>query len=94
VRVINLFTEKARMEKIEGTIKAFKEVKSKKGDVMAFGTLQQSKGNIDLVFFEKAWNECKNFVKVDVNVVLMGKIDNYNAQKPCFKVSGIVYSIE
>jgi DNA polymerase III alpha subunit len=74
---------------IKGVLKTLKEVKTKKGDIMGFGTLHDSKGAFDLVFFTKAWNECKSFVKLGETVTLKGIIDNYNPQKHCFKVLGI-----
>jgi DNA polymerase-3 subunit alpha len=74
---------------IKGVLKTLREVRSRKGDVMAFGTLQDSKGTFDLVFFPDVWNECKSFVNLGETVALKGSIDNNNPQKLCFKVSGV-----
>jgi DNA polymerase III alpha subunit len=76
---------------IKGVLKTLREVRSRKGDVMAFGTLQDStKGTFDLVFFPDVWNECKSFVNLGEAVTLKGSIDNCNPQKPCLKVSSVV----
>jgi DNA polymerase III alpha subunit len=74
---------------IKGVLKSLREVRSRKGDVMAWGTLQDSKGTFDLVFFPNAWNECKSLVNLGETVALKGSIDNCTPQKPCFLVSGI-----
>jgi len=64
----------------------------KKGDVLAFGTLQDSEGDIDLVFFPKVWNEC-SLLKLDETVLLKGNIDNSKPQKSYFVVSGIAEDV-
>jgi DNA polymerase-3 subunit alpha len=59
---------------------------------MAFGSLRDFEGDIDLVFFSKPWSECRDILSVDEFVALKGSIDpanDRNPQKPSFKVSGI-----
>jgi DNA polymerase-3 subunit alpha len=59
---------------------------------MAFGTLADFEGDIDLVFFSKIWNDCRDLLKLDEIVALKGSIDpanDRNPAKPGFKVSSI-----
>jgi len=59
---------------------------------MAFGVLRDFEGDIDLVFFSRAWNECRDLLKLDEIVAFRGSIDpanDRNPEKPGFKVSSI-----
>ncbi len=42
---------------------------------MAFGTLQSPDGEIDIVFFAKAWENCKNKAVIDEILALKGTIE-------------------
>jgi DNA polymerase-3 subunit alpha len=53
---------------------------------MAFGTLQNTGGEIDLVFFAKAWENCKALAAVEEILALKGTIE---AGRPGFVVSSI-----
>ncbi|MDR0289898.1 MAG: DNA polymerase III subunit alpha [Treponema sp.] len=86
----------ARMEKgsytAVGQLTALRETKDKNGNGMAFGTLRDFEGDIDLVFFSKVWNECSSFLTLDEFTALKGSIDpanDRNPQKPSFKVSSV-----
>jgi DNA polymerase-3 subunit alpha len=75
-----------------GFLKSLRELKDKNNNDMAFGTLQDFEGDIDLVFFSKAYAECRNFLKLDEIAALKGSIDpanERNPEKPSLKVSGI-----
>jgi DNA polymerase-3 subunit alpha len=77
---------------IVGFLKSLRKVKDKNGGDMAFGTLQDFEGDIDLVFFSRVWNECRDLLKLDEIVALKGSIDpenDRNPEKPGFKVSSI-----
>jgi DNA polymerase-3 subunit alpha len=77
---------------ILGQLTALRETKDKNGNDMAFGTLRDFEGDIDLVFFSKIWNECRDLLTLDEFVALKGSIDpanDRNPQKPGFKVSSI-----
>jgi DNA polymerase-3 subunit alpha len=59
---------------------------------MAFGTLRDFEGDIDLVFFSKVWSECRDILTLDEFTALKGSIDpanDRNPQKPSLKVTGI-----
>ena len=75
-----------------GVIKSLKSHIDKKGKEMAFGSLQDQKGEIDLVFFARTWENCKALVAVDEIVALKGNMDpskDKNPAKPSFLVSSI-----
>jgi DNA polymerase-3 subunit alpha len=59
---------------------------------MAFGTLEDYQGEIDLVFFAKDWKNCKALTAVDEMLALRGSLDpanDRNPEKPGFKVSSV-----
>ncbi|MDR0759747.1 MAG: DNA polymerase III subunit alpha [Treponema sp.] len=77
---------------IAGFLTALREFTDKKGNAMAFGTLKDFEGEIDLVFFASVWKECKDLLTVDEFIVLKGNIDpagDKNPDKPGFKVSSV-----
>jgi DNA polymerase-3 subunit alpha len=77
---------------IIGQLASIRETKDRNGNDMAFGSLRDFEGDIDLVFFSKPWGECRDILSVDEFVALKGNIDpanDRNPQKPSFKVSGI-----
>ena len=77
---------------IIGAIKSLRTHVDKKGKEMAFGTIQDTRGEIDLVFFSRTWENCKALVSVDEVIALKGTIDprkDKNPEKPGFVVSSI-----
>jgi DNA polymerase-3 subunit alpha len=73
-----------------GIVKNLRTHRDKKGKEMAFGTLQDYRGEIDLVFFASLWENCKDKIQPDGIVVLKGKIDPAgDIQKRSFKVSSV-----
>ncbi|MDR0315552.1 MAG: DNA polymerase III subunit alpha [Treponema sp.] len=77
---------------VVGFLKGLREFKDKNGNDMAFGTLQDYEGEIDLVFFSRVWDECRDLLKQDEITALKGSIDpesDRNPEKPGFKVSSI-----
>jgi DNA polymerase-3 subunit alpha len=75
-----------------GLIKSLRTHTDKKGNEMAFGTLQDERGEIDLVFFARTWENCKAVATVDEIVALKGSINpsnDRNPEKPGFVVSSI-----
>jgi DNA polymerase-3 subunit alpha len=73
-----------------GLLKSIRTHNDKKGNEMAFGTLQDYQGEIDLVFFSRAWESCKAIVAADEIVAFKGSIDpanDRNPAKPGFVVS-------
>ena len=77
---------------IIGQIISLRDWKDNGGNNMAFGTLRDFEGDIDLVFFSKAWNECRDILSTGEFYGLRGSFDpanDRNPQKPGFIVSGI-----
>ncbi|MDR0450123.1 MAG: DNA polymerase III subunit alpha, partial [Treponema sp.] len=75
-----------------GLLKSLREFKDKKGNGMAFGTLQDYEGEIPLVFFARVWAECRDLLTPDEMVALKGSIDpagDRNPEKPGFKVTSL-----
>jgi DNA polymerase-3 subunit alpha len=75
-----------------GQLVTLRETQDRNGNAMSFGTLRDFEGDIDLVFFSKSWNECREFLTINEFTALKGSIDpanERNPQKPSLKVSGI-----
>ena len=77
---------------VVGQLASMRETQDKNGNDMAFGTLKDFEGDIDFVFFSKAWNENRDLLNLGEFVALKGNIDpanDRNPQKPSFKVSSV-----
>jgi len=61
-----------------GYLKSLRDLKDRNGNVMAFATMQDFEGEIDLVFFSKAYADCRNLLKLDEITALKGSIDPEN----------------
>ena len=48
---------------------------------MAFGTLEDYRGEIELVFFEKCWEQNKDRLKEKSSIALSGKLDQWRQNK-------------
>jgi DNA polymerase-3 subunit alpha len=72
-----------------GTVAGLRPFNDKNGREMAFGTLADYRGEIDLVFFEKTWESCKNRITVGAVAALKGRLD-LKRDKPCFRVGSIL----
>jgi DNA polymerase III subunit alpha len=75
-----------------GQLTALRTMQDRNGNDMAFGTLHDFEGDIDLVFFSKIWAECRDILNLDEFTALKGSIDpanDRNPQKPSLKVSSI-----
>ncbi|MDR1239462.1 MAG: DNA polymerase III subunit alpha [Treponema sp.] len=78
---------------VVGILKTLRTHRDKKGNEMAFGTLQDYQGEIDLVFFASTWKDCRDKVQPDGIIALRGKIDRAGDSrkrgKPGLKVSSV-----
>ena len=77
---------------VMGILGHLRETKDRNGNEMAFGTLKDFEGDIDLVFFSKAWAECRDHLKHNEFAALRGSIDpatDRNPDKPSVKVTGV-----
>jgi len=77
---------------IIGYLKTIRNHVDKNGNEMAFGTLQDFEGDIDIVFFSKVYAECRHLLNLNEIIALKGRIDPENEQNPdkiSFKVTSI-----
>jgi len=77
---------------ILGLIKSLRTHQDKNGKEMAFGTIEDFRGEIDLVFFSRSWENCKALAAVDEVLALKGTIEpsrDKNSGKLCFVVSSV-----
>jgi DNA polymerase-3 subunit alpha len=75
-----------------GILKSLRTHKDKNDKEMAFGTIEDFHGEIDLVFFSRAWENCKALIAVDEVVALKGTIEparDRNSGKYVFLVSSV-----
>jgi len=63
-----------------GLVKNVKVIVTSRGDRMAFATLEDYNGEIELTFFPGAWEKCREKIESDKVAVLKGKID-YQSDK-------------
>jgi len=66
--------------RVAGLITRIRPHTTKKGDPMAFVTLEDLQGNIDLVIFPRTWKQVEEFVQWDAIVMVDGKVDTYGAE--------------
>ncbi|MHB1348975.1 MAG: DNA polymerase III subunit alpha [Desulfobulbus sp.] len=60
--------------RVGGLIQTFREHKSKKGDRMAFATLEDMTGSVELVVFPNAFAECGHLLGREEPVVVLGRV--------------------
>jgi DNA polymerase-3 subunit alpha len=72
-----------------GIVKTLKPYTNKSGKAMAFGSLSDYRGEIDLVFFEKAWEECRDKIAVGDIIALKGRLDKQRGS-PSLRVDSIL----
>jgi DNA polymerase-3 subunit alpha len=78
---------------VVGQLTNLREWQDGNGNDMAFGTLHDFEGDIDLVFFTKVWCENRDFLSLGEFVALKGSIDPANTRNrktPSFAVSSIL----
>ena len=77
---------------IIGQLTSLRETQDRNGNDMAFGTLRDFEGEIDLVFFSKVWAENRDLITLGEFAALKGTIDPAgarNPKQPGFKVTGL-----
>jgi DNA polymerase-3 subunit alpha len=62
--------------RIAGMISQLRTLTTKKGDPMAFGTLEDLESKIDVVFFPRTWLACRDEVAVDQVMLVTGKVQS------------------
>jgi DNA polymerase-3 subunit alpha len=76
-----------------GMVKSIKPYTDKTGKSMAFGLLEDYRGEIDLAFFGDAWAECRDKIRLDEIIALRGRLDTKRG-KPCLQVNQVLSSAE
>jgi DNA polymerase-3 subunit alpha len=74
-----------------GILKTLKPYTNKSGKAMAFASLSDYRGEIDLVFFEKIWESCRNNITVGDKIALKGRLDKRRGS-PSIRVDSILDS--
>ena len=77
---------------IGGLIVEMKTMMTKKGQMMAFLTLEDLYGRIEVVVFPKTYDEYRRYLKQDQPVVIKGRI-NYNEEARTSVIAAQVYPI-
>ena len=68
-----------------GVLANLRVLATKKGDQMAFGTLEDLTGQIDVIFFPKTWNRERNSIQVG-EVMLATVTIQQKDEKPAFSL--------
>ncbi len=63
-----------RQVKVAGMLTAIRPLTTRKGDPMAFGTLEDLAAKVDLVFFPRTWAACRQQAHVDQVMLVFGKV--------------------
>jgi len=82
------YPERAQAEKqytVVGMIKTVRPYQTKSGKWMGFGTFEDFNGTIDLTFFPKTWEQCRDKLVPESVLGLSGKID-LSRDSPSFLV--------
>jgi DNA polymerase-3 subunit alpha len=74
---------------IVGIVKSLKLISDKNGNQMAFASLQDYNGEVDLTFFGKVWKTCADDVAVEGRAAFRGRLDTSRA-KPGFIVNSVM----
>lgn len=69
-------SDNGKQVKIAGMISALRTLTTKKGEPMAFGTLEDLDHKIEAVFFPRTWKQYRELVAVDQVMLLWGKVQN------------------
>jgi DNA polymerase-3 subunit alpha len=69
-----------------GAVTNLRPFQDKNGNDMAFGSLRDYRGEIDLVFFGKVWEKCRAKIAEGKPAALKGRLDK-SRDKPNFKAS-------
>lgn len=82
-----------KAQRVAGLVVAVRLMKNKRGQTMAFATLDDRSGRIEVTLFSEAWNSCKEILRKDAVVVVEGEVghDDYSGS---LKVRGFeVYDV-
>lgn len=74
-RIVNLKPDRAK-QKVAGLVVAFRVMKTKRGDKMAFVTLDDRTGRLETAVFADTYNEYKDKLIKDALLVIEGQVSN------------------
>ena len=60
---------------VAGMVVRMRRHQTKKGDPMAFATIEDIQGTLDLVIFPRTWAQFNGLIKVDNLILVQGKVD-------------------
>lgn len=73
-------TWSGKQVKLAGMISQLRTLNTKKGEPMAFGTLEDLDHKIEVVFFPRTWREVRNEVQIDQVMLVTGKVQTKEEQ--------------
>jgi len=63
---------------VAGTLSSLEKTTTKKGDPMAFGTIEDASGSAQVVFFPETFRQCSGIIEKDAMVLVRGKFQEDN----------------
>ncbi|MDR3172319.1 MAG: DNA polymerase III subunit alpha [Treponema sp.] len=79
------------MYTLVGIVKVIKLYHTQKGDQMAFVTLSDYNGSLELTFFPRVWKDAESLVTVDRIIALKGRLDHSQKRdRPNFLVEALL----
>ena len=67
--------------KIVGMISAKREVRTKRGELMAFVTLEDESGNVEGIVFPRTYRDVKDLMTLDTLMLVRGRLDTKSQEK-------------
>ena len=67
---------------VGGIVSAVKTTVDKKGNQMAFVTIEDFTGSVELILFSDCYEKCREYVRVDQMVLVMGRISTREGEAP------------
>ncbi len=67
---------------VGGIVGAVKTTVDKKGNQMAFATLEDFTGSVELILFSDCYEKCREYVRVDQMVLVMGRVSTREGEAP------------
>ncbi len=76
--------------RIGGIVQAVKVMLDKRGNQMAFVTIEDFSGSLELILFSDCYDRARPFIRVDEVVLASGRISTREGQAPKLLVSGVI----
>ncbi len=61
--------------RVAGMVSTFRQIKTRRGDKMAFVTLEDALGSVECIFFSEPWANCRTAVSSDQPILVTGKLE-------------------